>query len=245
MKYVVKLVISYNGAHFSGWQRQQGRRTVQGIIERHLSRLFKEDIEIDGAGRTDRGVHAFGQTATFSVETAIPSDRFHLLINRRMPADIHIESTELVDDSFHARFSAKGKRYAYKIQHGLKKNPMLCDTHLQIEKELNVEIMKKVSKYLIGEKDFRSCMASGSSVTNTVREIYEINFIESANSLTVEFYGNGFLYNMIRIIVGMLLDVEAGYLQADKIEGIIASLDRNQLKHTAPPEGLYLVKVYY
>ena len=245
MKYVVKLTISYNGTHFSGWQRQQGKRTVQGVIEYNLSELFRKKIEIDGAGRTDRGVHAFGQVATFSVETTLPKEKFDLLINRRMPSDIHIVSTEFVDDAFHARYSAKGKRYAYKIYHGVGKNPMICDTYLHVEKTLNVSIMKEVSKFLIGEKDFKSFMASGSSITNTVREIYDVSFIEEGQLLTIEFYGNGFLYNMVRILVGMLLDVEAGRLEMEKIEEIIANKDRSKLKHTAPPEGLYLVKVYY
>jgi tRNA pseudouridine38-40 synthase len=105
--------------------------------------------------------------------------------------------------------------------------------------------MKEVSKFLIGEKDFRSFMASGSSVTHTIREIYDITFIEEGKFLTIEFYGNGFLYNMVRILVGLLLDVEAGRIKIDEIEEIIESKDRTKLKHTAPPEGLYLVKVYY
>lgn len=245
MMYVVKLTISYNGTHFSGWQRQQGKRTVQGVLEYNLTELFRKKIEIDGAGRTDRGVHAYGQVASFSVETTLPKEKFELLINRRMPKDIHIVSTEFVEESFHARYYAKGKRYAYKIQHGVTKDPMFCDTHLHVEKRLDVSIMREVSKLLIGEKDFRSFMASGSSITNTVREIYDINFIEEGQLLTIEFYGNGFLYNMVRILVGMLLDVETGRLEMKNIEGIIANKDRSKLKHTAPPEGLYLVKVYY
>ncbi len=245
MKYVIKLIISYNGTHFYGWQRQQGKRTVQGVIEYNLSELFKKKIQIDGAGRTDRGVHAYGQVATFTVETTIPKDKIGLLINRRMPADIHVTSTEVVDESFHARYSAKGKRYAYKIHHGASKDPLYCDTHLHVDRQLNVTIMKDVSKCLIGEKDFRSFMASGSNVTHTIREIYDITFIEEGQLLTIEFYGNGFLYNMIRILVGLLLDVEAGKIGLNRIEEIIKSKDRTQLKHTAPPEGLYLVEVYY
>ncbi len=245
MFYVVKLTISYNGTHFSGWQRQQRKRTVQGIIEQKLSELFRKKIEIDGAGRTDRGVHAYGQVATFGVETTIPQEKFHLLINRRMPADIHIVSTEIVDESFHARYSAKGKRYAYKIHHGLEKNPMVADSHLHVAHTLDVAKMKLAAEKLIGEKDFRSFMASGSSVKNTVREIYDISFKEANELLVIEFHGNGFLYNMVRIIVGMLLDVEASRLPIEKIDQIIESKDRTQLKHTAPPEGLYLVKVYY
>jgi len=245
MFYLIKLCISYNGTHFSGWQRQQKKRTVQGVIEGQLSELFRKPIEIDGAGRTDRGVHAYGQVATFEVETSIPKDKIKLLIDRRMPADIGIQSLEFVEENFHARYSAKGKRYAYRIHHGIGKDPMCSDHFLHVDKQLDIPIMKAVAKKLIGEKDFRSFMASGSSVQNTVREIYEISFIESPNELRIEFYGNGFLYNMIRIIVGLMLDVESGKIALNDIESIIAAKDRSALKLTAPSQGLYLVKVYY
>lgn len=245
MFYVVKLKIAYNGTHFHGWQRQQGRRTVQGVIEQKLSELFHHKVQIDGAGRTDRGVHAYGQVATFGVETAMPGERFHMLINRRMPADIQIVETELVDGSFHARYSAVGKRYMYKIHHGCKKNPMVSDHVLHVKEPLDVRKMRAASEKLIGEKDFRSFMASGSSIKNTVREIYAIEFTENACELCIEFHGNGFLYNMVRIIVGLLIDVANDRIKLEDIDNIIAKKDRSKLKHTAPAQGLYLMKVYY
>lgn len=245
MFYVLKLTIAYNGSHFFGWQRQQGRRTVQGIIEQKLSELFGEKIEIDGAGRTDRGVHAYGQVATFGVETTMPKEKFHLLINRRMPSDIQIVSTEIVESTFHARYSAIGKRYCYKIQHGRMKDPMHCDSHLHLNETLDVSKLKAVAEKLIGKKDFRAFMASGSSVKNTVREIYEIKIEEDHELLTIEFHGNGFLYNMVRIMVGLMLDVEKGRIPLENLEEIIRGEDRSKLKHTAPPQGLYLMKVYY
>ncbi|MBN2898413.1 MAG: tRNA pseudouridine(38-40) synthase TruA [Clostridia bacterium] len=245
MFYVIKLVIGYNGTHFSGWQRQQRKRTVQGVIEQALSQLFKTNIEIDGAGRTDRGVHAYGQVATFSVETTMPAERFHMLINRRMPPDIEIHSAEIMPRAFHARYSAKAKRYCYKIHHGRAKDPMRSDHYLHVEKTLDLGVMREVAKHLIGEKDFRSFMASGSHITNTVREVYDIVLAEEGDVVNIEFYGNGFLYNMVRIMVGLMLDVEAGRIKLEEIEGIIAACDRTRLKHTAPAHGLYLVEVCY
>lgn len=245
MFYKVKLTIAYNGTHFHGWQRQQGKRTVQGVIEKKLSELFHTKIEIDGAGRTDRGVHAYGQVATFDVETTMPGDRFHMLINRRMPRDIQIVKTELVDEDFHARYSATSKRYMYKIHHGCHKNPMVSDHVLHVQEVLDVNKMRTAADKLIGEKDFRSFMASGSSINNTVREIYAIDFTESAYELCIEFHGNGFLYNMVRIIVGLLIDVANNRIKLEDIEQIIEEKDRTKLKYTAPAEGLYLIKVYY
>lgn len=245
MFYVVKLTIAYNGTHFHGWQRQQGKRTVQGVIEKKLSELFRTKIEIDGAGRTDRGVHAYGQVATFGVETTMPGERFHMLINRRMPADIQIVETELVDEDFHARYSATGKRYMYKIHHDCHKNPMVSDHVLHVQEALDVNKMRVAAEKLIGEKDFRSFMASGSSVKNTVREIYAIDFTERDCELCIEFHGNGFLYNMVRIIVGLLIDVANDRIKLEDIEQIIEEKDRTKLKHTAPAQGLYLMKVYY
>ena len=149
MFYVVKLTIAYNGTHFHGWQRQQGKRTVQGVIEKKLSELFRTKIEIDGAGRTDRGVHAYGQVATFGVETTMPGERFHMLINRRMPADIQIVETELVDEGFHARHSATGKRYMYKIHHSCHKNPMVSDHVLHVQEALDINKMRAAAEKLI------------------------------------------------------------------------------------------------
>lgn len=245
MNYVIKLVIGYNGTHFSGWQRQRKKRTVQGEIEKALSELFRKPIQIDGAGRTDKGVHAYGQVATFSVETSMPERRFQLLINRRMPSDIQIYDLEVVEPSFHARYSAKSKRYCYKIHHGTVKDPMLSDHYLHLDKALNVALMKQVAEKLIGEKDFRSFMASGSSVTNTVRTVYDISFKEDGHILEIEFYGNGFLYNMVRIMVGLMLDVANHKIPITAVEQLIEDCDRTKLKNTAPAEGLYLIQVYY
>lgn len=245
MFYIVKLTIAYNGTHFSGWQRQQGKRTVQGVIEQKLSELFCCKIEINGAGRTDKGVHAYGQVATFGVETTMPSDRFHLLINRRMPADIQIRALKLMKADFHARYSAVGKHYRYKIHHNCEKDPMLSNHVFHVEKKLDIPLMKAAAEKLTGKKDFRAFMASGSSVKNTVRRIEAIEFKETGQLLTIDFHGNGFLYNMVRIMVGLMLDVEAGRIKLQDIQGIIDRKDRQKLKYTAPPEGLYLLKVDY
>ncbi len=245
MFYNIKITIAYSGVHFAGWQRQSSKRTVQGEIENALSNLFRQDIKIDGAGRTDAGVHAYGQVATFNVDTTMPFDRFYTLINRRMPEDISITDVEIVDNSFHARYSSKAKRYAYKIYHGVNKNPIYSDFYLYNKQKLNVDVMKLAANFLIGKKDFKSFMASGSSIKNTIREIYSIDFFEDNEFLTIEFYGDGFLYNMVRIMVGLMLDVESGKIKLKDILQIIESKDRNLLKNTARANGLYLMEVYY
>ncbi|KAB3528858.1 tRNA pseudouridine(38-40) synthase TruA [Alkaliphilus serpentinus] len=241
----VKIIIEYDGTNFSGWQQQPNGRTVQEEVVKALRKVTGEDIKVNGSGRTDAGVHAKGQVANFLTESSIPTPRIPLALNSLLPEDISIlEATDVADD-FHSRYSVIGKRYYYQVLHGCNRRPLLRNYSYHISKGLDLKLMKEASQLFIGEHDFKAFMSSGSSVTNTVRKINKIDFIEDHNLVKMIFSGNGFLYNMVRIMVGTLIEVG---LNKRPLEGIVEALetgDRNLAGPTAPPQGLYLDKVFY
>lgn len=241
----IKIVIEYDGADFYGWQRQPELRTVQGEIVQCLSSLAGHEILIDGSGRTDGGVHAFGQVATFNWTGKIPAGKLMYVMNHRLPKDIYIKSLELVPDDFHARFSAVGKCYTYKLFKSDVPSPLRRRHTYRVPSNINVELIKEAAQHLVGEHDFKSFMASGSFVTDTVRTIYRVDVEEHSDEVHLKFYGNGFLYNMVRILSGMLVDIGLGKKNASDVPKIIASQDRTLVEHTAAAEGLYLTEVYY
>lgn len=243
----IKFIVAYDGADYFGWQRQVSKRTIQGEIEKNLSKLLKENIEIHGSGRTDSGVHSYGQTVHFCCNLIMPLENLMMVLNRKLPKDIYIKSMEIVPDEFHARYNSLGKKYLYRIDNSKEGNPFLSRYSYNYSYDLNISKMKEACKYFIGRHDFAGFMASGSSVKTTVREIYHIKITESKETkqIEIEFYGNGFLYNMVRIIVGSLLDVGRGKISPDEITDIIKSKDRNRAKITAPACGLYLKEVVY
>lgn len=241
----IKIVIEYDGADFYGWQRQPELRTVQGEIVKCLSSLAGQEILIDGSGRTDGGVHAFGQVATFNWTGKIPPGKLMYVMNHRLPKDIYIRSLETVTDDFHARFSAVGKCYTYKLYRSDCPSPLKRRHAYRVPPTIDVDSMKKAASHLVGEHDFKSFMASGSFVTDTVRTIYRADVEEHEDEIHLKFYGNGFLYNMVRILTGMLVDIGIGKKKADEVPGIILAEDRTLVEHTAAAEGLYLTEVYY
>lgn len=242
-----KMTVQYKGTNFNGWQRQnQGKqRTVQGILENKLSRFFGKKVEINGAGRTDKGTHSMGQVANFTVDTVIPFDNLKNKIQKLLPDDIYIYDIESVNLNFHARYDAKGKFYRYKILNANHRNPVLMDTYYYVNEKLDIEKMKLASSKLIGKKDFKSFMAAGSPMTNTVREVRNIDINKNEDFIEIDFYGDGFLYKMVRIMVGLLIDVSMEKIFIEDIDEIIESKDRTLLKHTAPAHGLYLMEVFY
>lgn len=241
----IKIVIEYDGADFYGWQRQPNLRTVQGEIVKCLSALAGHEILIDGSGRTDGGVHAYGQVATFNWTGKIPVDKLQYVMNHRLPKDIYITSLEEVDADFHARFSACGKCYTYKLYKSDRPKPLKRRHAYRVPKTINVSDMKEAAAHVVGEHDFKSFMASGSFVTDTVRTIYKVTIDEVGDEIHLRFYGNGFLYNMVRILTGMLVDIGLGIKRPDLVPHIIESKDRTLVEHTAAAEGLYLTEVYY
>lgn len=241
----IKLTIAYNGTNYSGWQRQTKARTIQGEIERALKIVMKKDITIHGSGRTDAGVHALGQIASFNEEFSIPIDRLDFALNNALPLDIVIKNIEEVDMDFHARYSAKGKKYIYKIYNARKRNPIYSYHSYFVGRDIDINKLIDASKYFLGEHDFRAFMTSGSSAKNTVRTIHNIDIYTEGKFVVLEYTGNGFLYNMVRIITGTLLDVCSGKIDINNLNEIIMSKQRKKAGHKAPAQGLYLAEVYY
>jgi len=241
----IKLTIAYDGTNYSGWQRQNNARTVQGEIEKALKTIMKKEITIHGSGRTDAGVHALEQIASFKADFTMPVNRIPIALNTLMPLDIAIKKAEEVDMSFHARYSAKGKKYIYRIFNDKIRNPIHRNHSYFVDRDIDLDKLIEASKYLVGEHDFKAFMTSGSCVKDTVRTIYNIDVYKKDNFIILEYKGNGFLYNMVRIITGTLLEVSFNKIRIQDMEKIIKSKSRNKAGHTAPAQGLYLAKVYY
>ncbi|XJZ27471.1 tRNA pseudouridine(38-40) synthase TruA [Bacillota bacterium Lsc_1132] len=241
-----KCIISYDGTAFAGYQGQPNKRTVQGEIESVLAKLHKgEEVRIFASGRTDAGVHAKGQVIHFDSPLAIPESRWALAIHSQLPDDISILSVEKVASSFHARFDAVGKEYRYVLLLSKDRDPFLRNYAYWYPYRLNIEAMKEASKYLIGTYDFTSFCSAKTEVEDKVRTIAEITLSQEGPLLTFQFKGNGFLYNMVRILVGTLLEVGSGERRPEDIAAILAQRDRTIAGKTAPARGLYLWEVFY
>ena len=236
--------IQYNGANYCGWQKQPDSLGIQGTIERAIYEITKEEVKITGSGRTDAGVHALGQVANFKLNSEIPADRIPNALNAKLPKDIAIISCEEVNEEFHSRYSAKGKRYRYLIYNSPYRSPIYKDTSYHVKYELDFDKMCEEAKCLVGTHDFKGFMSSGSSVVDTVRTIYDIEITKEEDLITLEVEGNGFLYNMVRIIVGTLVDIGRGRIK-ENLSEIINSKSRSKTGHPAPAHGLFLKKVDY
>ena len=242
----ILLTIQYDGKDFFGWQIQDGKRTVQGDIEQALYNLFKEKISIRGASRTDTGVHALSQLALFKYDCKIPMEKLPFAINSFLKRDVVITNATLVSDDFHPQYSVYKKTYRYKIYNGSFNNPILRNYTEFVHTPLNILNMQKACKYFIGEYDFKAFCASGSMAKTTVREIYNISVEKNdENIFTIEVTGNGFLYNMVRIIAGTLIEIGIGKYEPSYIKEIINSKDRKKAGRTANAKGLTLYKIYY
>lgn len=240
----LKVIIQYNGANYCGWQKQPDSLGIQGTIEKAIYEITKEEVKLIGSGRTDAGVHALGQVANFKLESSIPVQKIPSALNAKLPKNISIIDCTEVDDEFHSRYSAKGKRYRYLIYNNMYRSPIYQDTSYHVRYDLDFEKMCKEAKHLIGEHDFKGFMSSGSSVNDTVRTIYNITLEKQEDLIILEVEGNGFLYNMVRIIVGTLVDIGRGRIN-ESLKDIINSKNRGKCGHTAPAHGLFLKKVDY
>lgn len=240
------MLISYDGSEYKGWQRQPHEMSIQGTIEKTLKRLLNEEILIHGAGRTDAGVHSIkGQTASFNLTTHIESEQLRYALNRALPTSIHIDKMKRVPDTFHARYDAIGKTYQYRIDQSIEANPLRAKYVHHLNKPLDFEAIKRAMPFFIGTHDFKTFMASGSKIEDTVRMIYSFNLEKHEDEYVFTISGNGFLYNMIRIIMGSLIQVGYHKIKPDEIPEIIKSGDRSRARHTAPASGLYLINVDY
>ncbi|MFB7303901.1 tRNA pseudouridine(38-40) synthase TruA [Heyndrickxia sporothermodurans] len=241
-----KCVVAYDGSNFSGYQVQPNGRTVQGELEAALKKIHKgEEVKVVGSGRTDAGVHATGQVIHFNTPLHIPLNRWPIVLNSMLPNDISIKQTELVDANFHARFSVVKKEYRYKVYTSPYRDPFKHVYAYHYPYPLNLDEMEKASKHFIGTHDFTSFCSAKTEVADKVRTIEDIRFVKSNEELEVQFIGNGFLYNMVRILMGTLLEVGIGKRKSEEIPSILEQRNRINAGKTAPAEGLYLWKVYY
>lgn len=254
----IKLLIQYNGAGFSGWQIQPGKRTVQGTLQDTLRKVLCDDIALLGCSRTDAGVHALGQVAHFKTKNPIALSKLHQALKRLMPDDIAVIKVTDEAATFHSQHKAKKKLYRYWIWNAPIVQPHLKGMSWHIPKPLNLLAMKKAAKYLVGTHDFMSFRAADATTKTSVRTIYQIRFRKAdwvgkvfENSkggqglFCIEFVGNGFLKNMIRNIMGTLVDIGRGRIPPEEMKVILKSRDRQQAGMKVPAQGLFLVKVYY
>jgi tRNA pseudouridine38-40 synthase len=241
----IKLTLEYDGTNYAGWQKQLNAVAVQQIIEAAIYKVTSEKVEVIGASRTDTGVHAKAYVLNFFTESTIPPERFKAALNCKLPEDIVILKSEEVSIEFHARYSSTGKRYCYSILNGLDK-PAIGRNYVGYHKApLDVEAMQEACKLFIGKKDFSAFRNLGSSVKSTTRTIKESYIVQEGNIIKYYVSADGFLYNMVRIIVGTLLQVGNGKLMLEEIPLIIASKDRKMAGKSAPASGLCLEEVYY
>ncbi|WP_077368813.1 tRNA pseudouridine(38-40) synthase TruA [Anaerosalibacter sp. Marseille-P3206] len=241
----IKLTIEYEGTNYHGWQVQPNAITVQGEIVKAINNITKENVNLIGSGRTDSGVHAKGQVANFITNSKIPEDKFSYAINSQLPLDIAITKSEEVPIDFHSRYDAIGKRYRYLIYNRPIRSPLYKNYAYHIPYELDFEKMNVAKEQFLGTHDFKAFMSSGSEIEDTVRTIHSISITKQDSLIIFQVEGNGFLYNMVRIIVGTLVEVGNGKKEKDSISQIIKSKNRMSAGHTAPANGLYLEKVFY
>ena len=241
-----KLTIQYDGSRYDGWQRQGNTdNTIQGKIESVLSRLAGESVEIHGAGRTDAGVHAEGQVASVKLSGKRPAAEVMAYLNQYLPEDIAVVDVQEADERFHARLTAVGKVYRYDIRLGSTPNVFRRKYQYRVEQPLDVAAMKKAAEYLTGTHDYRAFCSNKRYKKSTVRTVTAIEIAVNGADVSITFRGDGFLYNMVRILTGTLLEVGLGERKAEDMLSILESLDRTQAGKTAPAQGLTLVQVEY
>lgn len=241
----IKLIIEYDGKKFGGWQKQPTKLNIQGEIEQAIKEITGEDVELIASGRTDSGVHSLGQVANFKTNSNIEIEKVAIAINSKLKKSIVIKKAEEVSEDFHARYSCKGKKYRYIINNSQQGTAIYRDLECHIPQKLDVEKMRKAIKYFEGEHDFKGFKASGTSSKNTIRTIYKAEIKQEGERIITELTGSGFMYNMVRIIAGTIVDVGLGRINPEEIPRIINLKDRNKAGKTLPAHGLYLVEVYY
>ncbi len=245
MKMRIALKIEYRGTNYCGWQIQPNGDTVQERLENALRELTGQQLRVHGSGRTDAGVHALGQVAHFDVDSAIPPERFAFALNQKLPSDISISQSYVVANDFHARFNAKGKHYCYGIYNSPCRSAIYKDFYMHVPKLLDVNAMREGARLLVGEHDFASFCAVNSSVQSTVRIIHSLDITQNGHIVKLDVKGNGFLYNMVRIIAGTLIDIGLHKYQYADLLTILEKRDRNAAGATAKACGLVLMEVFY
>jgi tRNA pseudouridine38-40 synthase len=241
----VKLVVAYDGTNYQGWQIQKNGVTIEEVLDRALQNLTGEMIHVAGASRTDAGVHAMGNVAVFDTNVRMPGEKFSYALNQRLPEDIRIQHSCEVPMDFHPRYQNAVKTYEYRILN--REFPLPAyrfNTHFTY-RPLDEKRMQQAADYLLGEHDFKSFCAAGAQVKTTIRTIYEVKVIREGELITIRITGNGFLYNMVRIIAGTLMKVGQGEWEPECIPAILEAKDRMKAGPTAPAKGLTLLKISY
>lgn len=241
----IKLTLQYDGTAYHGWQMQKNAPTVQETLSVAIARIIGKKPRLVGSSRTDAGVHAKKFVCNFKTDSSIPAERIPMAVNTYLPKDIVCLLAEDVEDDFNARFSAKKKCYTYYILNSKKPDAFLSDYSWHFPYETDISKMKKAAQAFLGKHDFEGFAASGFTVKTTVREIYSLDIEKEGDLIKITVTGDGFLYNMVRIMAGTLAFVGCGKIKAEDMAEIIASKDRNRAGITAPPQGLFLTEVYY
>ena len=238
----VRLIVAYDGTNYHGWQVQKNGITIESELNRCLTDLLKEPIEVIGASRTDSGVHALGNVAVFDTENRMPAEKISYALNQRLPEDIRIQKSEEVAPDWHPRHCESRKTYEYRIYRAQFPMPVKRLYSLFTYHQMDVGKMKEAASYLEGEHDFKSFCQTGAQVESTVRTIYSVKVEEQGTDLVIRVCGNGFLYNMVRIIAGTLMEIGQGKRKPSDISTILQAKDRTAAGPTAPAHGLMLIK---
>lgn len=241
----IKLTVAYDGTDYCGWQIQKNGITVEEVLNRALSRLTGENITVIGASRTDAGVHARGNVAVFDTNTRIPAERITYALNALLPEDVTVVRSEEVPAGWHPRKCVSVKTYEYRILNREFPDPVRRRDTYFVSFRLDIERMREAAQYLIGEHDFKSFCSAQTTVEDTVRTIYDLDIDKEGDLITIRVRGNGFLYNMARIIAGTLAGVGRGYFEPQDIKAMLAERDRTKAGVTAPPQGLTLMGIEY
>lgn len=241
----VKLVIAYDGTKYCGWQLQPGQPTIEAELNKALTELLGEEIMVIGASRTDSGVHALGNVAVFDTVSSIPAGKICYALNVRLPEDIRVQSSEEVAQQWHPRRIVSQKTYEYRILNRRIALPTQRLYSTFIYYELEVARMQRAADYLLGEHDFKSFCSVKTQVTDTVRRIHQLEVVQNVDNITIRVTGSGFLYNMVRIIAGTLIEIGRGAYAPERMKEILLGCDRSLAGPTALPQGLTLMKIEY
>jgi tRNA pseudouridine38-40 synthase len=241
----IKLTVEYDGTNYCGWQRQKNGDTIQQTIENAITEVTREEVKLIGSSRTDAGVHAKMYVCNFSTNSTIPPDKIGIVINHSLPEDIVILKSEEVDGKFHSRYCSKGKMYSYTILNRNERAAIGRNYAYQYSRNIDIEAMKKSAIYFLGKHDFSAFKSTGSSVKDNVRTIAEVRIEKNGDYIKIYVSGDGFLYNMVRIMVGTLLEVGEKKINPENIIEIIESKDRNKAGKVVPAKGLCLEKVFF
>lgn len=241
----VLIVVAYDGTRYHGWQVQPNAITIEQIINDALSKLLNEHIEVIGASRTDAGVHAEGNVAVFDTDTSIPAEKISYALNRVLPDDIVIQESFEVEPDFHPRKCDSIKTYMYRILNRSFDMPVRSRNSIHVYKTLDVELMREAAAYLVGRHDFRNFCSTHTQAKSTVRIIYSLNVEKDGDQIIITVSGNGFLYNMVRMIAGTLIDVGSGKMKPEHMAEILVSPKRDFSINTAPAKGLTLCSIEY